>query len=104
MRNDDTETLNLTPQRHSETGAVPALRDRNELGKVTSDSAGRTLAAAARQVDVALQRDPATEGPPEIDPKNAAKGSIWVALSMLIGAFIASASAALGGRLRDQHP
>ena len=104
MRNDDTETLNLTPQRHSEAGAVPALRDRNELVKVTSDSAGRTLAAAARHMDIASQRDPATEGMPEIDPKNAAKGSIWVALSMLIGAFIASASAALGGRLRDQHP
>jgi hypothetical protein len=61
-------------------------------------------AAAARHTDVAFERDPASEGMPEVDPKNAAKGSIWVALSMLIGAFIASASAALGGRLRDQHP
>jgi hypothetical protein len=104
MRSDDTETLNLTPQRHSEAGAVPALRDRNELVKTLSDGAGRTAAAAARHVDVALQRDPATEGMPEVDPRSAAKGSIWVALSMLIGAFIASASAAMGGRLRDQHP
>ena len=40
MRSDDTETLNLTPQRHSEAGAVPALRDRNELVKIMSDSAG----------------------------------------------------------------
>ncbi len=104
MRSDDTETLNLTPQRHSEAGSVPALRDRNELVKTMSDSAGRTAAAATRHVDVALQRDPATELMPEVDPKSAAKGSIWVALSMLIGAFIASASAAMGGRLRDQHP
>ena len=105
MRSDDTETLNLTPQRHSEAGAVPALRDRNELVKtVAADSAGRTAPAAARHVDVALQRDPATDGMPEIDTRSAAKGSIWVALSMLIGAFIASASAAMGGRLRDQHP
>ena len=104
MRSDDTETLNLTPQRHSEAGAVPALRDRNELVKTMSDSAGRTASAAARHGDVALQRDPATEGMPEVDPRSAAKGSIWVALSMLIGAFIASASAAIGGRLRDQHP
>jgi hypothetical protein len=104
MRSDDTETLNLTPQRHSEAGAVPALRDRNELVKITSDSAERmSAAAAARHMDAALQRDPPIEAMPEVGPKSAAKGSIWVALSMLIGAFIASASAALGGRLRDQH-
>jgi hypothetical protein len=30
--------------------------------------------------------------------------SILTALSMLVGAFIASVSAALGGRLRDLHP
>ena len=36
--------------------------------------------------------------------KDAALGSIYLALSMLVGAFIASASAALGGRLRDAHP
>jgi hypothetical protein len=30
--------------------------------------------------------------------------SIFTALSMLIGAFVASVSAALGGRLRDRHP
>jgi hypothetical protein len=36
--------------------------------------------------------------------KAAATTSIFMTLSMLIGAFIASASAALGGRLRDLHP
>lgn len=36
--------------------------------------------------------------------KGAAEASIYTALSMLIGAFIASVSAALGGRLRDEHP
>ncbi len=35
--------------------------------------------------------------------KAAAEASIYLALSMLIGAFIASVSAALGGRIRDQH-
>lgn len=35
--------------------------------------------------------------------KAAAQASIYLALSMLIGAFIASVSAALGGRIRDQH-
>jgi heme A synthase len=35
--------------------------------------------------------------------KVAAETAIYTALSMLIGAFIASVSAALGGRLRDEH-
>jgi hypothetical protein len=52
--------------------------------------------------------DPAQLAAPD-DPdaavtKAAATGSILTALSMLIGAFIASVSAAVGGRLRDLHP
>ena len=35
--------------------------------------------------------------------KAAAEASIYLALSMLVGAFVASISAALGGRLRDEH-
>jgi hypothetical protein len=35
--------------------------------------------------------------------KAAAQASIYLALSMLIGAFVASVAAALGGRLRDEH-
>jgi hypothetical protein len=35
--------------------------------------------------------------------KAAAQASIYLALSMLIGAFIASVAAAVGGRLRDEH-
>jgi hypothetical protein len=35
--------------------------------------------------------------------KAAALSSLYLALSLLVGAFIASVSAALGGRLRDQH-
>lgn len=33
-----------------------------------------------------------------------AQGAIYMALSLLVGAFIASVCAALGGRLRDEHP
>jgi ribosomal protein L12E/L44/L45/RPP1/RPP2 len=36
--------------------------------------------------------------------KAAAEASLYTALALLIGAFIASVSAALGGRLRDEHP
>lgn len=35
--------------------------------------------------------------------KAAAEAAIYLALSMLIGAFIASIAAALGGRIRDEH-
>lgn len=35
--------------------------------------------------------------------KAAAEAAIYLALSMLIGAFIASVAAALGGRIRDEH-
>jgi hypothetical protein len=35
--------------------------------------------------------------------KAAAEAAVYTALSMLVGAFIASVSAALGGRLRDEH-
>ena len=33
----------------------------------------------------------------------AAETSIYLALSMLVGAFVACAAAALGGKLRDEH-
>lgn len=35
--------------------------------------------------------------------KAASEAAVYTALSMLVGAFIASVSAALGGRLRDEH-
>jgi hypothetical protein len=35
--------------------------------------------------------------------KSAAKAALYTALSLLIGAFIASIAAAIGGRLRDEH-
>jgi hypothetical protein len=42
--------------------------------------------------------------PDAVDAREAAASSVLTALSMLIGAFIASVTAALGGRLRDLHP
>jgi hypothetical protein len=49
----------------------------------------------------APQSSPAAEA--DTARKDAAEAAIYTALSMLIGAFVASASAALGGRLRDEH-
>jgi hypothetical protein len=40
----------------------------------------------------------------DAERQDAATISIFTALSMLVGAFIACVSAALGGRLRDRHP
>jgi hypothetical protein len=89
----DSEALSLMPQPHSEALVEHASwRDRNEL----------TTSGARHQAT--LQQDPLGERPGEIASRSVASSSIWVALSMLIGAFIASASAALGGRLRDHHP
>jgi hypothetical protein len=56
------------------------------------------LAAAVRTADI----EPMEEN--EVSRKDAAATSIFTSLSMLIGAFIASVSGALGGRLRDEHP
>jgi len=36
--------------------------------------------------------------------KAASATALFTALAMVIGAFIASVSAALGGQLRDEHP
>jgi hypothetical protein len=61
-----------------------------------SDAPPGAAPGAARQA-VAWQASNA-------ERQDAASNSIFTALSMLIGAFIASVSAALGGRLRDRHP
>jgi hypothetical protein len=53
--------------------------------------------AAVMQSQAQLQADAATA------KKATAQASIYLALSMLIGAFIACVAAALGGRIRDQH-
>ena len=51
-------------------------------------------------------RADAPRAPAMRDPerRDAALGSLLTALSMVIGAFIAGVTAALGGRLRDEHP
>jgi hypothetical protein len=56
------------------------------------------LTASVRAADI----EPMEEN--DISRRDAAATSIFTSLSMLIGAFIASVSGALGGRLRDEHP
>jgi hypothetical protein len=71
--------------------------DKAYLAVVVSAKAGISQAEAQKRVDDWVSSA-------ESARKAAAQASIYTALSLLIGAFIASVSAALGGRLRDEHP
>jgi hypothetical protein len=89
------------------TGDVPT-EDRNYLTKIVAARAGVSEADARKRVDdvIAAEKTAELKAREAADTarKAAATASIFMALAMLIGAFIASASAALGGRLRDLHP
>jgi hypothetical protein len=81
--------------------------DRTYLVEEVSARTGATQADAQARVDnfVAAVTDAQSKLKTEADSarKAAAEASIYLALSLLIGAFIASVSAALGGRIRDEH-
>lgn len=89
------------------TGEVPA-EDRDYLTKVVAARAGVSEADARKRVDDVIAAEKTAElkarATADVARKAGATASIFMELSMLIGAFIASASAALGGRLRDLHP
>ncbi len=81
--------------------------DRSYLISVVAAKAGVTTDEAQKRVDafIAQAKDTAARAKAAADEarKAAAQAAIYTALAMLIGAFIASISAALGGRLRDEH-
>ena len=87
-------------------GAV-SDEDRNYLAELVAARTGASQADARKRVDefAAQLQEAVTKAKAEADAarKSAAEAAIYTALSMLIGAFIASISAALGGRLRDEH-
>lgn len=87
-------------------GSVPDT-DRAYLASLVAAQTGLTEADAQKRVDelIATANDTAQKLKAAADTarKDAAEVSIYTALSLLIGAFIASVSAALGGRLRDEH-
>jgi hypothetical protein len=82
--------------------------DRSYLSQVVAARTGLSAADADKRVDefVAATMDAVTKAKAAADTarKAAAQAAIYTALAMLVGAFIASVSAALGGRLRDEHP
>jgi hypothetical protein len=87
-------------------GSISAA-DRAYLVEQVSARTGTSQADAQARVDgfVAAVTEAQAKLKTEADSarKAAAEASIYLALSMLIGAFIASVAAAVGGRIRDEH-
>ena len=67
---------------------------------VSADEAQKRVDAFSESVKEASVRAKAAADEAR---KSAAKAALYTALSLLIGAFIASVAAAIGGRLRDEH-
>jgi len=82
------------------TGQMPA-EDRDYLVHLVAARTGLSQDEAQKRVDeVSTQVKDAAD----TARKSAAAFSLFGAFSMLIGAFIAAAAAALGGQQRDEHP
>jgi polyhydroxyalkanoate synthesis regulator phasin len=93
--------------RGMETGSV-SDSDRSYLVDQVAARTGLSHDDAQKRVDDVIAQEKAAETNArevaDAARKSAAVVSIFTALSMLIGAFIASAAAAYGGSLRDEHP
>lgn len=100
-----TETAHLIANALT-TGNVPDA-DRAYLVDQVAARTGVSQAEAQARVDSfissVMQAQAKLKEEADAARKAAAQASIYLALSMLIGAFIASVSAAVGGRLRDEH-
>jgi hypothetical protein len=81
--------------------------DRTYLVEQVSARTGASQADAQARVDnfvaAVTQAQEKLKAEADSARKAAAEAAIYLALSMLIGAFIASVAAALGGRIRDEH-
>jgi hypothetical protein len=88
-------------------GDVPAA-DRAYLAQLVAARTGVSDTDAQKRVDDTIAQVQAAETKArqaaDAARKASAAASIFTALSMVIGAFIACAAAALGGQLRDLHP
>lgn len=82
--------------------------DRAYLAQLVQAQTGVSAAEAQKRVQqfvtATLDAEQKARAAADTARKGAAEASIYTALAMLIGAFIASISAAIGGRLRDEHP
>lgn len=82
--------------------------DRSYLANLVAVNTGVSAEDAQRRVNdfIATANEAKDQAKATVDSgrKVAAKTAIYGALALAIGAFIASLSAALGGKLRDEHP
>jgi hypothetical protein len=88
-------------------GDVPAA-DRAYLTQLIAARTGILQTEAQKRVDDVVAQEMAAEAKArqlaDTARKSASLFSIFTALSMLTGAFVACVAAALGGRERDEHP
>jgi hypothetical protein len=84
-----------------------SAEDRAYLATLVASRTGASTDEAQKRVDafVAQVKDTEARAKAAADAarKAAAQTAIYIALAMILGAFIASVSAAIGGRLRDEH-
>jgi len=92
---------------HAMSSGEVSAADRSYLAQRVAAQTGISAADAQTRVDAFVNEVQVAETKAKAAAdkarKAAAEASIYLALSMLVGAFIASISAALGGRLRDEH-
>jgi len=88
-------------------GSIPDT-DRSYLASLVSAQTGIPASEAQQRVNdfaaAVIGAETKAKETADSARKAAAEASIYTALSLLIGAFIASVAAAIGGRLRDEHP
>jgi hypothetical protein len=84
-----------------------STEDKTYLSNLVAAKTGATPEDAQKRVDAFIQsvQDAATKAKAAADEarKSAATAALYTALALLIGAFIASVAAVIGGRLRDEH-
>ena len=82
--------------------------DRSYLAELVSARTGVAKDEAQRRVDQAITAEKAAtvkaREAADAARKAAANLAIFMALSMVVGAFIASVAASIGGQERDKHP
>lgn len=86
---------------HALTARQMPAADRSYLAQLIAARSGLSQGEAQQRVDTVVTQ--AREAA-DAARKASAMASIYIALSMLIGAFIAGVAAAMGGRVRDTHP
>ncbi len=88
-------------------GDMPAA-DRSYLAATVATRTGLSQEEAQKRVDDVIADEKKTEASvreaADKARKSAAAVTLFTAVSMLIGAFVACAAAAYGGSLRDEHP